>query len=223
MDVKTRYQSFLNHLRSAPALRKTELIYHTPFQLLIAVILSAQCTDKRINLCTPALFQAFPTPEKLSQASFSAVIACIKSITYPKSKTTYLLETARLLVNEFQGVVPDSIAALQTLPGVGRKTAHVVASILYDQPVIGVDTHLFRVAKRIGLASSASKTPFKVEQELMRYLPIEQVQAANQWMLLHGRYICVARNPRCHQCTITNFCNYFQSNQHEIQTNSIET
>jgi len=212
MDQKARYQAFFSYLSTVPAPIQTELVYDTPFQLLIAVILSAQCTDIRVNACTPMLFSAFPTAESLSKASFDEVFSCIKSITYPKSKTKYVVSTAKQLVKEFDGQLPTSIDALQRLPGVGRKTAHVVASILYDEAVIAVDTHVFRVAKRVGFVSDRLKTPLMVEKELMTQLPVQYIQIANRWMLLHGRYICKARKPKCHICAIIDWCNYFQNN-----------
>ncbi|WP_339043964.1 endonuclease III [Cardinium endosymbiont of Tipula unca] len=216
MNKKKRYQAFIAHLLTEPAPRKTELIYDTPFQLLVAVILSAQCTDKRVNICTPSLFALFPTASLLAKASFEEVFDCIKSISYPRNKTNFLIETAKRLVATFQEIIPSSVVALQTLPGVGRKTAHVIASILYNEPTLAVDTHVFRVSKRIGLASHSARPPLMVERELMAGLPVEYVQIANQWILLHGRYTCTARKPKCDQCAITNLCDYFQNNQYAI-------
>ncbi len=213
MDTKERYQAFTHYLQTVPTPLQTELRYNSPFQLLVAVVLSAQCTDKRVNLCTPSLFASFPTARALAEASFEDVFNHIKSISYPKNKTNFLLGTAARLVNEFHEHIPNSVTALQTFPGVGRKTAHVIASILYNQPTLAVDTHVFRVAKRIGLASVGCKTPLMVERALMEQLPLEQVQLANQWILLHGRYICTARKPQCIACPITHFCAYFKENQ----------
>ncbi|TDG93366.1 endonuclease III [Cardinium endosymbiont of Culicoides punctatus] len=222
-NTTKRYQAFIKHLRKEPAQRKTELVYNTPFQLLVAVILSAQCTDKRVNLCTPALFSLFPTASLLSKASFDAVFDCIKSISYPRNKTNFLIETAKRLVTTFNETIPSSVEALQTLPGVGRKTAHVIASILYNKPTLAVDTHVFRVAKRIGLAPQSATTPLMVEKELMAHLPIKYIQSANQWILLHGRYICIARKPKCNACPITDFCDYFQNNPYAVQTRITKT
>lgn len=217
MNKQKRYQAFIEHLLTEPAAsRKTELIYDTPFQLLVAVILSAQCTDKRVNLCTPSLFSLFPTASLLAKASFDEVFDCIKSISYPRNKTNFLIETAKRLVTTFKEIIPSSVVALQTLPGVGRKTAHVMASILYNKPTLAVDTHVFRASKRIGLVSHSARTPLMVERELMEALPVEYVQTANQWILLHGRYTCTARKPKCDQCAITEFCDYFQNNQYAI-------
>lgn len=217
MNKKKRYQAFIEHLLTEPvAPRKTELIYDTPFQLLVAVILSAQCTDKRVNLCTPPLFSLFPTASLLAKASFDEVFDCIKSISFPRNKTNFLIETAKRLVTTFKEIIPSSVVALQTLPGVGRKTAHVMVSILYNKPTLAVDTHVFRVSKRIGLVSQSARTPLMVERELMADLSVEYIQTANQWILLHGRYTCTARKPKCDQCAITDFCDYFQNNQHAI-------
>lgn len=216
MDAQERYKLFMQHLQEVPDPVPTELVYDTPFQLLVAVILSAQCTDKRVNLCTPELFAAFPTARALKEATFDAVFERIKSISYPRSKTHFLLGTAALLVDRFQECVPASVTDLLSLPGVGRKTAHVLASILYDQPTLAVDTHVFRVAKRMGLASSGCTTPYSVERALTTQLPLEQVTRANRWLLLHGRYVCTARKPQCTTCPVAHFCSYFQKNQHEI-------
>lgn len=216
MNTKERYKNFTNFLLEAPLPRTTELVYHTPFQLLMAVILSAQCTDQRVNLCTPALFAAFPTAEDLAKASFDQIFYYIKSISYPKNKTKFILGTAQKLITEFQGIIPKSAEKLQTLPGVGRKTAHVILSILYNQPKMAVDTHVFRVSKRIGLACPQANTPLKVEKALMKNLSIDHVQIANQWLLLHGRHICLARKPLCQQCPITRFCNFFQKHKNTL-------
>ncbi|WP_243517565.1 MULTISPECIES: endonuclease III [unclassified Candidatus Cardinium] len=216
MNTRERYQAFVKYLQTAPAASKTELIYATPFQLLVAMVLGAQCTDKRVNSCTPLLFARFPTAGHLAKASFNRVLACIKPISYSKKKTRFLIEMAHQLATSFQHKIPSSVAALQTLPGVGRKTANALVAILYNQPIIAVDTHVFRVAKRTGLASCLAKTPLMVEKELMAHLPIQYIPIANRWIVLHGRYICKARKPQCEQCSLTTFCAYYQDNQHEI-------
>jgi len=190
---------------------QTELHYTTPFQLLIAVILSAQCTDKRVNMTVPPLFERFPTPESLAEASFDEVFPFIKSISYPNSKTQHLIDMAKKLVADFGSEVPSDIDDLMTLPGVGRKTANVIASIVYDQPVIAVDTHVFRVSHRIGL--SDGKTPHAVETDLEKYFAPADRARAHHWLILHGRYVCTARNPKCGDCGLKAYCtNWSRSN-----------
>ena len=185
-------------------LAATELHYDDPFHLLIAVILSAQCTDKRVNLVTPPLFQRFPTPEALASASFDDVYPFVKSVSYPNAKTGHLIAMAQQLLARFDGEVPSDIDALMSLPGVGRKTANVIASVVYDKPVIAVDTHVFRVSHRLGL--SDGKTPYAVQQDLERHIPLEQRAIAHHWLILHGRYICTARKPACERCPLTAWC-----------------
>lgn len=182
----------------------TELNYDSPFQLLVAVILSAQCTDRRVNMVTPELFRRFPSPEALAEASFDEVIPFVKSISYPNSKTTHLIEMAKKLVSDYQSVVPSDIDKLMTLPGVGRKTANVIASVVYDKPVIAVDTHVFRVSHRLGL--SDGKTVEAVEKELESHISPELRPKAHHWLILHGRYVCKARNPECEECRIRDWC-----------------
>ena len=185
-------------------LAATELHYDDPFHLLIAVILSAQCTDKRVNLVTPPLFQRFPTPEALASASFDDVYPFVKSVSYPNAKTGHLIAMAQQLLARFDGEVPSDIDALMSLPGVGRKTANVIASVVYDKPVIAVDTHVFRVSHRLGL--SDGKTPYAVQQDLERHIPLEQRAIAHHWLILHGRYICTARKPACERCPLSAWC-----------------
>ena len=185
-------------------LAATELHYDNPFHLLIAVILSAQCTDKRVNLVTPPLFQRFPTPEALASASFDDVYPFVKSVSYPNAKTGHLIAMAQQLLARFDGEVPSDIDALMSLPGVGRKTANVIASVVYDKPVIAVDTHVFRVSHRLGL--SDGKTPYAVQQDLERHIPLEQRAIAHHWLILHGRYVCTARKPACERCPLTAWC-----------------
>ena len=183
---------------------ESELSFDSPFQLLVAVILSAQCTDKRVNMVTPALFAQFPTPQALSAASFDEVYALVKSVSYPNSKATHLIQMATTLCERFGGEVPSTHEELQQLPGVGRKTANVVMSIVYDKPVIAVDTHVFRVARRIGLSKGG--TPLAVENDLTENIPAELRPIAHHWLILHGRYTCTARNPKCDSCGLAGCC-----------------
>lgn len=187
---------------------ETELVYDTPYQLLVAVILSAQCTDKRVNMLTPAFFERFPDAETLAQANDPEVFELIKSCSYPNNKTRNLIGMARTLVNEFKGHVPSSVDELQKLPGVGRKTANVVASVVFNQPAMAVDTHVFRVSERIGLTTKA-KNPLDSEKQLLKYLPESVIASAHHWLILHGRYVCKARTPLCGECSITHFCCWF--------------
>ncbi len=183
---------------------KSELDFQNPFQLIIAVILSAQCTDKRVNIVTPALFERFPTPESLSEATFEEVYDYIKSISFPNNKAKHLLGMARMMVEEFGSVVPSTIEQLEKLPGVGRKTANVVASIIYGAPVIAVDTHVFRVSHRLGF--SVGKTPLEVEHDLNTLIPEDDRAEAHHWLILHGRYVCTARKPKCAECGVAQWC-----------------
>lgn len=189
---------------------ESELHFESPFQLLVAVILSAQCTDKRVNIVTPPLFERYPTPEAMSQASFDDLFPYIKSISYPNDKSRHLIGMAKMLVEEFGGVVPDNVDDLQKLPGVGRKTANVVASIVYDKPVIAVDTHVFRISRRLGL--SDGKDVKAVEKDLTAGFPEKIRPKAHHWLILHGRYVCTARKPRCNECGLSKFCREFKKN-----------
>jgi endonuclease-3 len=186
----------------------TELHYTDPFQLLVAVILSAQCTDKRVNMITPALFEAFPTAEAMAAASPEAVYEYIKSVSYPNNKTKHLIGMARALLSQFGGRVPSDVDELQQLPGVGRKTANVIASVVFDKPAMAVDTHVFRVANRIGLTTN-SKTPLATERELVAHIPETLIPKAHHWLILHGRYVCLARKPKCQMCGLTPWCAYY--------------
>lgn len=212
MQKKERFNLLIDYFTKNFPEPRTELAYSNSFHLLIAVILSAQCTDKRINMVTPALFKEFPTPEHLANSSFDEVFPYIKSVTYPNSKTKHLIGMAKMLYEEFDSEIPETVAELQKLPGVGRKTANVIASVIYNQPVLAVDTHVFRVSKRIGLANLNSKTPLSVELQLVKYIPTDLIAKAHHWLILHGRYTCVARNPKCSQCGLQNFCRYFEKN-----------
>ena len=212
MTKKERYSAFIDYFSQNNPDAETELQYGNPYELLVAVILSAQCTDKRVNLTTPSLFESFPTPEVLAVASFDEVFPLIRSISYPNNKTKHIIGMAKMLVENFNCVVPSDIKELQKLPGVGRKTANVIASVVYNQPTMAVDTHVFRVSKRIGLVTQNAKTPLEVEKQLVKYIPEEHIPKAHHWLILHGRYICLARKPKCDQCAITSICKYFEKN-----------
>jgi len=188
---------------------ETELNYTTPYELLVATILSAQCTDKRVNSITPPFFEHFPTLSSLAEADPAEVLELIKSCTYPNSKTKHLIGTARLLIEKYEGHVPSDPEQLMTLPGVGRKTANVIAAVIFNKPTLAVDTHVFRVAARIGLSTNA-KTPYETEKQLIRYIPKEKIPIAHHWLILHGRYICQARKPRCPLCGLMDVCKYYQ-------------
>ena len=198
---------FLEHMPEA----ETELDYGTPYELLVAVILSAQCTDKRVNMITPEFYKSFPTPEVLAEADQEHVFELIKSCSYPNNKAKNLIGMAQVLVNEFMGEVPSDVDELQKMPGVGRKTANVVASVVYKKPAMAVDTHVFRVSARLGLTTKA-KTPLAAEKQLVRYIPEEHINIAHHWLILHGRYVCQARKPKCHECGLTAICNFFKKN-----------
>lgn len=201
-DFVTSY--FLEHAPDA----ETELIYDNPFQLLVAVILSAQCTDKRVNMTTPAIFEHYPDAESMSKAGFEELFPFIKSISYPNNKTKHLIGMANMLVADFNSEVPMTVEELVKLPGVGRKTANVITSVIDEQPNMAVDTHVFRVSARIGLTIGA-KTPVAAEKQLIKYFPKEYVHKAHHWLILHGRYICVARKPKCHECGLTIACKFY--------------
>lgn len=208
MRKEERYKGVLNWFKENVPVAETELHYKDPYQLLIAVILSAQCTDKRVNIITPPLFEAFPTPEVMAVATPEAVFEYIRSVSYPNNKSKHLVGMAKMLLEEFKGVVPSDIDELQKLPGVGRKTANVIASVVYDKPAMAVDTHVFRVSNRIGLTNN-SKTPLETEKELVKNIPEEQIAIAHHWLILHGRYICQARKPKCEECGLKPWCKYF--------------
>ena len=188
----------------------TELHYNNPFELLVSVVLSAQCTDKRVNLTTPDLFKRFPNAKAMSEADIDEVREYIKSISYPNSKAGYLVNGSKVIMEKFKGQVPATVEELTTIPGVGRKTANVIASVVYNQPKMAVDTHVFRVARRIGLTTNA-KTPLQTELQLIKHIPEEQIPLAHHWLILHGRYICLARKPLCDKCGITQWCKYYNS------------
>lgn len=209
---KERFRAFIHYFLAHAPQAETELSYRSPYELLVAVILSAQCTDKRVNLVTPSLFDAFPTPERLAASHFEELHPYVKSVSYPNNKTKHLLGMATMLVNTFNAEVPSTVEELQKLPGVGRKTANVITSVVFNQPTMAVDTHVFRVSKRLGLATQTAKTPLEVEKQLIRHIPEEYVGRAHHWLILHGRYVCVARRPKCEACGLTGFCRYYAKN-----------
>ena len=213
MTKQERYKQVLDYFETNVGLAETELIYTNPFELLVAVILSAQCTDKRVNLTTPALFKDYPNAETLSLADSDTIFRYIKSISYPNNKAKHLVGMAKMLVNDFNNTVPDKIEELIKLPGVGRKTANVIASVVYNQPTMAVDTHVFRVSNRIGLTTNA-KNPLQSEKQLINFIPVHLVPRAHHWLILHGRYVCLARSPKCNECAITKFCKYFEKQKH---------
>lgn len=209
MTRKQRFQFVIDYfLHHAPD-AETELLYDNPYQLLVAVILSAQCTDKRVNMTTPAIFEKYPDAASLSKASFEELFPLIKSISYPNNKTKHLIGMATMLQTQFNGRVPLTVDELITLPGVGRKTANVITSVVDQQPNMAVDTHVFRVAARIGLTIGA-KTPLATEKQLVQHIPRELIHIAHHWLILHGRYVCVARKPKCDKCGITEVCKFYQ-------------
>ena len=187
---------------------ESELVYRNPYELLVAVMLSAQCTDKRVNMVTPALFEAYPTAQALAQATEDEVFEYVKSVSYPRSKSQHLVQMAQRLVTAYGGEVPDSIEELQTLQGVGRKTANVVCAVIWNQPTMAVDTHIFRVSERLGLTTN-SKNPLQTEKQLVKYIPEKIIPKAHHWLLLHGRYVCKARKPQCEQCGLSPYCRYY--------------
>ncbi|MTI22127.1 endonuclease III [Fulvivirga sp. RKSG066] len=212
MQRKERFENFISHFTAHQPNAETELQYSNPYELLVAVILSAQCTDERINKVTPALFEKYPTAEHLSLCHFDELFPFIRSVSYPNNKTKHLIGMAKMLVEDFNSVVPSDTKELQKLPGVGRKTANVIASVVYEQPTMAVDTHVFRVSKRLGLVNQNAKTPLEVEKQLIKHIPEEHVRLAHHWLILHGRYVCVARKPKCESCQLTHFCRYFEKN-----------
>ena len=212
MTRKERFEAIVDWFESNVPVAETELHYGNPYQLLVAVILSAQCTDRRVNLVTPPLFERFPAPSDLAAATFDEVYPYVKSVSYPNAKTTHLIAMAQKLLADFDGEVPSDIDALMSLPGVGRKTANVIASVVYDQPVIAVDTHVFRVSHRLGL--SDGKTPLEVERDLDRHIPAERRAIAHHWLILHGRYTCTARNPKCAACGLAEWCREYAVREH---------
>jgi len=209
---KERYEAVISWFEEHMPVAETELHYESPFELLVAVILSAQCTDKRVNLITPRLFKQYPTAEVMARAEVEDIFELIRSVSYPNAKAKYLVATSKLLVEHFCGEVPESREELMKLPGVGRKTANVIASVIYGRPTMAVDTHVFRVANRIGLTTN-SKTPLETELTLVRYIPESLIPKAHHWLILHGRYVCVARKPHCSECGLASYCRYYAAQQ----------
>ncbi len=212
MSKKDRYERVLAYFENNVGKAETELKYNNSFELLVAVILSAQCTDKRVNLTTPKLFKDYPTAEALAAASQDTIFNYIRSISYPNNKAKHLVSMAQMLVKDFKGKIPEEVEELVKLPGVGRKTANVIASVVFNKPTMAVDTHVFRVANRIGLTTNA-KNPLQSEKQLVKFIPESQIAMAHHWLILHGRYICVARKPKCEVCPLTLYCKYFEKNK----------
>jgi len=209
MTRPERFRRFLDYFTTHFPEPKTELAYGNPYELIVAVVLSAQCTDKRVNQVMPALLTEFPTPAALGKATAEDIFPFIRSVSYPNNKAKHLVGLGRLLTEEFDGEVPSTIEELQRLPGVGRKTANVVVSVIYNQPAMAVDTHVFRVSHRLGLVPKTATTPLAVEKGLVKYIPQAVIPKAHHWLILHGRYICVARSPKCHVCPLSDFCAYY--------------
>lgn len=210
MNTRQRYEKIIAWFSENIPVAETELIYTDAFGLLVAVILSAQCTDKRVNMITPALLADFPTPQAMAATTPEVIFDYIRSVSYPNNKAKHLVGMAQKLMCDFGGKVPNNIDALQTLPGVGRKTANVIAAVIFNQPAMAVDTHVFRVSERLGL-TTGSKSPLQTEKELTKYIPAELIPRAHHWLILHGRYTCQARKPHCENCGLTSWCRYFNS------------
>lgn len=210
MTKKERYRFVIDYFQEHVPVAETELLYDNPYQLLVAVILSAQCTDKRVNLTTPAIFNVYPTPNEMAKASFDELFPFIKSISYPNNKTKHLIGMANMLLDKFNGEVPMTVDELVQLPGVGRKTANVITSVIDAQPNMAVDTHVNRVSKRLGLVPATATTPLAVEKELIKNIPSELVHKAHHWLILHGRYTCTARSPKCNECGLTRECKFYK-------------
>ena len=208
MNKQQRFEHILAWFETNMPVAESELVFASPFQCLVAVMLSAQCTDKRVNMVTPALFEAYPSPEALAKATSDEVFEYVKSVSYPRSKAEHLVQMAQRLVEVYDGIVPDNIDDLQTLQGVGRKTANVVCAVIWNQPTMAVDTHIFRVSERLGLTTN-SKNPLQTEKQLVKYIPASVIPKAHHWLLLHGRYVCQARKPKCEACGIREFCRFF--------------
>ena len=223
MTKKERYEKVIAWFQQNMPIAETELHYTTPFSLLVAVILSAQCTDKRVNLVTPALLAAYPTPEAMAQATPQEVYAYVKSVSYPNNKANHLVGMARMLVDRFGGEVPDTLEELVQLPGVGRMTANVMQAVVWNKPAMAVDTHVFRVSHRLGLVPDRCTTPYSVEQELTRHLPADVIPTAHHWLILHGRYVCTARNPHCAQCGLHDICKEKESSAKSTRLTTDET
>jgi endonuclease-3 len=211
MTRNERYEFVIDYFQQHTPDAETELIYDNPYELLVSVLLSAQCTDKRVNMTTPAIFEKYPDIQSLSKVTFDELFPLIKSISYPNNKTRHLIGMAKMVMEEFNGRIPMTVNELMQLPGVGRKTANVITSVIDQQPNFAVDTHVFRVSKRIGLVPETASTPYAVEKELVKNFPEELIHKAHHWLILHGRYICVARNPKCSECGLRPVCKYYQA------------
>lgn len=216
MTKNERYQFVIDYFLQHSPQAETELIYDSPYQLLVAVILSAQCTDKRVNMTTPAIFDKWPDVQSLSKTSFDELFPFIKSISYPSNKTKHLIGMAKKVMDDFNGEIPMTVDELMQLPGVGRKTANVITSVVDKQPNMAVDTHVFRVSKRLGLVSSSASTPLAVEKELVKNIPQELIHKAHHWLILHGRYTCLARNPKCENCGLQSICRFFPTRKVKV-------
>ncbi len=212
IKLKDRYRYFVEYFSLHQPEAETELEYTDPFELLVAVILSAQCTDKRVNMITPTFYKRFPDAATLAKAELPEVFDLIRTCSYPNNKAKHLIGMSQMLINDFKGIVPDDVDQLQKLPGVGRKTANVIASVVYKKPAMAVDTHVFRVAARIGLTVNA-KTPLETEKQLVKNIPEDKIAVAHHWLILHGRYICQARKPLCENCGVASVCLYYEKNK----------
>ena len=214
MTKKQRFKHIIDWFQKNVPIAESELHYNNPFELLVAVILSAQCTDKRVNLVTPRLLHDYPTAEAMAATSPEVVYEYVKSVSYPNNKSKHLVGMAKKLIENFEGKVPDDVDELQTLPGVGRKTANVIASVIYNKPAMAVDTHVFRVSERLGLTTN-SKSPLQTERELVKYIPEKLIAKAHHWLILHGRYTCVARKPKCNECGLNSWCRFYEMTIHQ--------
>jgi endonuclease III len=214
MKKSERYRLLINYFLEHRPTAETELIYSDPYELIVAVILSAQCTDKRVNMITPGFYKKYPTSFDLAKATQGEVFELIKSCSYPNNKARNLIGMARMLTEKFDGIMPSDLKDLQSLPGVGRKSANVIAAVIFNKPAMAVDTHVFRVSARIGLTTGA-KTPLQTEMQLVRHIPENLIPLAHHWLILHGRYVCIARKPKCSECGLTLFCKYYQQKEKE--------
>ncbi|MBE9467686.1 MAG: endonuclease III [Bacteroidetes bacterium] len=209
MNKKERFEKIIEYFSINQPVAETELHYTNAYELLVAVILSAQCTDKRVNIITPKFFEKYPTAKVLSKSTQEEIFELVRTCSYPNNKAKHLLGMAKMLVDEFNEIVPSDINLLQKLPGVGRKTANVIASVIYNKPTLAVDTHVFRVSARLGLTTN-SKTPLETEKQLIKYIPDELIPIAHHWLILHGRYVCQARKPKCDVCGIRDYCKFYE-------------
>jgi len=212
MRKKERFEKVIDWFEKNMPIAETELHYGNPFELLVAVILSAQCTDKRVNVITPPLFEKYPDEIRMADATVDAIFELIRTCSYPNNKAKHLLGMAKILHHDFKGDMPSDINELQKMPGVGRKTANVIASVVFNKPTMAVDTHVFRISARIGLTTN-SKTPLDTERQLVKYIPEEKIPTAHHWLILHGRYVCLARKPKCEKCGISEYCKFYQKKQ----------